>query len=66
MLSFAVTPEQSQHDFGWCYVITIMRTNTSLAGLVESTVWAFASSIGQTHAGRARGMGFRPRYGMAW
>ena len=67
MLSFAGTPEQSQHDVGWCYVITIMRRNiyTSLARLVESTVLAFASSTGQTHVGRARGTGFHPRYGMA-
>ena len=40
MFSFAVTPEQFQHDVGWCYVIMIMRMNTRLVGLFESTVWA--------------------------
>ena len=35
-----MTLEQFQHDVGQCYVITIMRMNTPLAGLFESAVWA--------------------------
>ena len=40
-LSLAVTPDQFQHDVGWCYVIMILRTNTPLA----STVWIAVSAV---------------------
>ena len=48
MLSFAVTPEQFQHDVCRCYVIMIMRVNTPLVGLFESAVWALLP-VDQTH-----------------
>ena len=63
-LSLAVTPDQFQHDVGWCYVMTIMRMNTPLALTVELQS-GLSLPLGQTHKSGLRGTGIRPCYGTA-